>query len=483
MNTISDSTSNFVAPAVLNGVELETIATSASLNTFKASIFASGPNETYPFMYKYELLAHGEQSDNDASWSYVVQETNESVIMFDVTTTRSFSLVATVINAYGSSVSCVSPTTDASIFNGSGTSTLSTITESSPSTAIWCPIMMSTNHLFAADDVVEDVLSLLTNQSSSTAITSLILSGLDVVPDINESTTNVTNLVSDLFDVFFTGLTKSNASIDETPDVSQLVVIMNEFVDLQSDLSDNSLDIIEGLVLVGNELESSDNVDSNIVTLYIETVDSHVSHSTAAVSLSDVDLLDEALVTACSASSSESIPGDDVEQYVEESFELSCATADAEAPLIVETETVTVVTASGSKDDSAVLVTVTTWDSGNITTGNGDSNLLSSVQGVTITTDDGEPLEETDELDAGIVLSITLSSTTSNTTSEAIDSPVSLRKAMTCKYFESASDSWSERGIVLHGMGFATVEVSAICVSSHLTLFTIEDESVAKKSF
>jgi len=102
-------TITFVSPASLDVIELELIKASASLNTFKVSVTAFGPDYSQPFVYKYELVEYTGFSDIDNTrWSYLLENTNKSEIFFDVTTTRSFFLIITVSNMFRSFVSCTS---------------------------------------------------------------------------------------------------------------------------------------------------------------------------------------------------------------------------------------------------------------------------------------------------------------------------------------------------------------------------------------
>ena len=67
--------------------------------------------------------------------------------------------------------------------------------------------------------------------------------------------------------------------------------------------------------------------------------------------------------------------------------------------------------------------------------------------------------------------------TGSNTTTSA------LRKSMSCKYWHEATSEWISRGVFLRGMSFVSTVpgAAAVCVSSHLTLFAVEDDSEAVK--
>ena len=159
------------------------------------------------------------------------------------------------------------------------------------------------------------------------------------------------------------------------------------------------------------------------------------------------------------------------------------STSSEEEPIVVETSTITIALSSEVNDDDPVSVVVTTWNDEFITNSdNATSNLLSDIQGVTVKTDNGDKLEETEDIDNGITIAMTLSIPSSNTSDHTDTSTVNLRKAIVCKYFDTVQDAWQDRGIVLRGMTFSTDAIAAICISSHLTLFTLKDESPAAKA-
>jgi hypothetical protein len=82
---------------------------------------------------------------------------------------------------------------------------------------------------------------------------------------------------------------------------------------------------------------------------------------------------------------------------------------------------------------------------------------------------------------------------------EATSAPdTDLRKAVSCRYYDSDRSSWSERGVFLQGLkllglgpggastgggetepALVALQVSAICVTTHLTLFSLSGGSAA----
>lgn len=56
-----------------------------------------------------------------------------------------------------------------------------------------------------------------------------------------------------------------------------------------------------------------------------------------------------------------------------------------------------------------------------------------------------------------------------------------LRTSLSCKFWSEDNGAWVSRGVYLRGIDFDGELASAICVSSHLTLFAVEDDSAAVK--
>ena len=152
---------------------------------------------------------------------------------------------------------------------------------------------------------------------------------------------------------------------------------------------------------MANALENEhDDIQSETIALCINSVDSFVSSATTVVSLSNVDVLDEALVSVCTTSTSTNGVNIPESNHNKKSFDLTCSTSSEEESIVVETSTITIALSSEVNDDDPVSVVVTTWNDEFITNSdNATSNLLSDIQGVTVKTDNGDKLEETEDID------------------------------------------------------------------------------------
>jgi hypothetical protein len=341
------------------------------------------------------------------------------------------------------------------------------------------------------------------------------------------------------------------------------------------DVSTLLLDIITA---VGSELAGDPTLDDSTLLLYLEAVDTFAQasvrvdddDSSSSVSASvevvaTIDALDAALSDACAASKAGSVPGGTETTFLLDTFSVTCSLFDNQASsagehqavvVVATNDVASVVFGSGFGEDSATTtLSITTWDadataalSGNnstssSSTSNGDpatTVLLSSIVGVHVSPgaaphddeddDDDDDDEEDDDLFAGMPPvddSLTYSISIVVQT-DGVTNGEEMRKAVSCRYFDSDRALWSERGVFLRGLILSVREVDAVsaateadtddapgsgeggegggqggggggeqataaattttpmqllanCVATHLTLFTLADDSAAVK--
>ena len=143
-------------------------------------------------------------------------------------------------------------------------------------------------------------------------------------------------------------------------------------------------------------------------------------------------------------------------------------------------------------------MTVTSWDVQTVTNSSvADEDLLSSIVGVHVTDggndnghdNDSDSSGDTDasDIDAGFSIAIEVNVDTDadgdGDGEEEEDSP-GFRERVSCKYYDTDRRVWTLRGVFLRGIGVvvhdnSTISALAICVSSHLTLFSVQDASEA----
>ena len=179
--------------------------------------------------------------------------------------------------------------------------------------------------------------------------------------------------------------------------------------------------------------------------------------------------LDNYLESVCVSNEAGDVPDGELTSFEGESDSLSCAST--EMVVAVDAGAADIVTSV----DGLSTVTVTAWN-GTLNVTNGTA-LLSAVHGVHVTSD--EEVMETTDVGAGLNLSIDI-------LADRDDDSEALRKSVSCGYYKETHGVWSERGVVLRGLDVAVggghVVVSVICANSHLTLFTISDESEMMRS-
>jgi hypothetical protein len=203
-----------------------------------------------------------------------------------------------------------------------------------------------------------------------------------------------------------------------------------------------------------------------------------------------------------------------------EAFSVSCSRVDWEQQLqwpkavTAESGSAVVVFGLSSMDsDTATTATITlsTWNTGSVTqlmSANGtlsEAELLSSIAGLHVSgasTTSSRRLAVGGGGDQPASGMVSVDDTTDYSISilvEATSAPdADLRKAVSCRYYEPDRSSWSERGVFLQGLkllglgldgavtggeetepALVALQVSAICVTTHLTLFSLGDGSGA----
>ena len=288
----------------------------------------------------------------------------------------------------------------------------------------------------SSDVVAEDVLKLVRDGELSTAV---LLAAID---------TGDTSLLTEVFSEFLQML-RANA----TSTVSQDVVALHEFV--HAGVVDGFMDAID---FIGSRVEGGP-----VLSMFLETMDEYGRVVVAAEdALDGMVELDEYLNSACVANKGGDVPDGEVTTFDEASYSLSCALTDSVVQ--VQAGAATLV----ASVDVLSTVTVSMWNR-TMNVSNGTA-MIAGIHGIHVD-GDGQDVADAEDVTDGVSLAM------------AVDGGVeSVRKAMSCRYYNDNRRTWSTRGVVLRGMAFeSTVGVSAICLSSHMTLFTIGDSLAATK--
>eukprot|EP00750_Incisomonas_marina_P013285 INCI17281.2.p1 GENE.INCI17281.2~~INCI17281.2.p1 ORF type:complete len:1898 (+),score=375.03 INCI17281.2:151-5844(+) len=261
----------------------------------------------------------------------------------------------------------------------------------------------------------------------------------------------------------FFARTGSNASAAEEVDaVSALLQFAENSAATSSDVSST---ILAGIQNAAALLSSGGgSVNDETLTIFLDAVDGFAGWSGATGSADGITALDSALDSVCAAVSSS---GSSSTTFQQETFSLSCGPANS-TDTTVETDDV-VVTIPGS---TAGAVAVSSWSSDVVGSSDNSNVLVSNVIGVTVS---GES-SETDDAGSGFGLTIALSPSPS-----ADPNAPALRASLSCKFWSEDNGAWVSRGVYLRGIDFDGEIAAAICVSSHLTLFAVEDDSAAVK--
>lgn len=311
----------------------------------------------------------------------------------------------------------------------------------------------------------------------------------------------------------------SNGSVASVSaaDVRQNVQTISAFVDLLTNLpgsttSDTNNDasttanLIAAVASVGATLAQSEQpVSSSTVSQFVNVVSNLATFSagsgaSGSIATATLSSLDDALDDVCAAVSDGE--GGASQRIETEAFTLSCGVSgglggnSSSDGVVIESEDVSVVVGAGVSGS----VSVSTWKDTSGDSDAGDTDLLSNVVGVTVSTSDGKSVGETNSAGDGFAIAIGVTASDdvpaaegNGTNTSAVVARAPLRKSLTCKYWGEEEQDWLTRGVYLRGILFSTwggsgssdggdyslPRAAAMCVSSHLTLFAVEDDSEA----
>eukprot|EP00750_Incisomonas_marina_P005736 INCI14106.1.p1 GENE.INCI14106.1~~INCI14106.1.p1 ORF type:complete len:1091 (-),score=238.03 INCI14106.1:1586-4858(-) len=160
-----------------------------------------------------------------------------------------------------------------------------------------------------------------------------------------------------------------------------------------------------------------------------------------------------------------------------DNFAFSCSLPDPlDGGFSVESETgVGLVVTGATGDGTSVNIFVSEG-------GDDNATLLSNVVGITVSSgENATGVAALEDVDSGIQISISLGSDNSDN-STANDDTLGLRRRVSCRFYNRESGEWDSTGVFLRGIGVEAapttvdgITAAAICVTTHLTLFTVAD--------
>ena len=443
---------SFAAPPVVLSVNVELVRSLPAVNHFAVSVEATGSGGDADLLtYGYRLVEFplaGKVFDIDTA--------STPQITVVVPSTRSYFVQVTVTNEYGSSTTCT-------LFNRTDTSTRSEA----------CPLALTSVTNVPAAEVVHSAVKLLT---AGNATASVLLAGLDALRSAVLSTGANATLQRLLLDAFFDHVARANATT-----VSEDVIVLAELVSLATQRTGAAF--VSAVDAMGNRLATS-GVEASTLEVYLGAVDElRLATTTDNTHGNEIAVLDEGLNDVCTASLAGRAPDGQVSSYELYSFSLNCALAETGAASVHAESATLLLTAS-----DVTTITITSWSNGSSIPINANAAaLMSDVHGVFATTiAGGTPPEASNLADDVFDLAIRLDS---SSTAASASNSVALRQKVSCRYFDVQRGVWSERGVILRGLGMmehsnvskASLSVSAMCVSTHLTLFSVEDGSEAAR--
>eukprot|EP00750_Incisomonas_marina_P030150 INCI731.7.p1 GENE.INCI731.7~~INCI731.7.p1 ORF type:complete len:2186 (-),score=390.77 INCI731.7:636-7193(-) len=375
-------------------------------------------SDSTPLTYEYWL------ADPTAGWTYRIDKASSEHAEIHVPSSRDLTLVVTVTNVHGSSTTCSRD----------------------------CPLLEAMSRNASASDVFTSTDEALLHVP--TLGSAILLAGIDAGARDDDH-----GYLSILYDTFVHNFTAAN---NAAPTVSQDVVVLFEFV--AAGIFNNipvALEWIDAWI---------DHARDDTLNLHLTTLDSYAALLLARFdSVSSANQLDDYLQSVCTEREKGDVPNKKTSAYVGESYSMACA--EVFDTVNIETGTASV----AASVDGQFTVTVTTWNG----TANGmnATQLISAVHGVHVTprVNGSLTISETDDADGGFGIAINI-----------IGDLGVVRKTASCQYYDGDRGVWSQRGVYLRGLEVSThtagsVSVSAICGSSHLTLFAVGDGSDVTK--
>ena len=290
---------------------------------------------------------------------------------------------------------------------------------------------------------------------------------------IGLNSSDTATFLVDLYSTFFNNIGSSEDGTAAA--IDQSVIVLSSFVAANNgSFAELAQDLLNGISAVASNLPASESGNGgSTLDLFVDTVDNYAGST--PLDIDAIATLDNAIDAVCVTGANAGTTS-----YSPTTFTLACGNAST-----IETESASVVVSSTVADQGS-SVSITAWDPSilvsddpNSTGATNSPTFLSNVQGVSVSSADGSGPEETELAGNGFQISIQLSTSDSNEP---------LRRRISCRYYSQTNGTWIERGVYLRGVAFGPrsssysrggVVAEAICVSTHLTLFTVTDESEA----
>ena len=302
----------FSSPPVLHAVKAQWVQSSAAANWFKVTT-----NATDATALRYEYWAVGD----GGSWSYLVMNGTDDEVLVAVPSTREVELQVSVVNEFGSSVSCEE-----------------------------CPLLARPTSNASKVNTLADALSLVHNASAGSSI---LLAAIDAAEPGD---------LDAILAQFVSVLHQNNT------DVSQDIVVLNALV---------NKGFVDGFMVAMQAVGSrtSETRSTTSLALYLDTVDTYGSLlSEQGDGVNGVAEMDEFLGSVCAANEAGSVPDGDVSVFKEDSYSLSCASS--EDIVAVEAGSTSVMAAI----DGLATIAVSSWN-GTMNASN-TTVLLAGIHGV-----------------------------------------------------------------------------------------------------
>lgn len=474
---------------------VELLSQSLLATTFKLTINVSEADLTLDFITKYSVSLFDIDETASEFTNFAVYTSPELEFVMETPSSRSYYVAVSLLYDISGTEEwepvCWIP-------NMEWTGNLSSLKA--------CPVVQTTQFSITEEELLEAVLEY--NFSSPQSAGSLIfLSALDALTTKNTTIHGqhgLNNNILMLYDVFLVSI--SNVSTTNLQ-LSQEIFVLSNFLEMSVNSIGLNLDLLSGIEAIVEHFEEAVNyTDYNTEVAMLELIDNYVEvrQEENDSNITTLSMLDSLLNGVCLNGNTEFFSGDCLNltcmEFTIKKDQSVAILKTGKSTIYIHADSLNAAGQSGTNStigNNSLMISLSTW----FTRANSvytevaaNASYISNIQGIALATD--PVLNQRRSLTADKALEFEVNSIDKGfqivTDLVNVVGKDSIRKSMLCSYWSEDSDEWSEQGVHLRGVVVSSYntantsvsvlpfQVTGICVSSHLTLFTVTDAAAAK---
>ena len=487
----------FAAPPLLLHANSTLLSSTYAVGTYLLTATATDRNESLPLRYSFDLVGYPTRA-----WGFQAAFLTGNQTTVAAPSTRSFQVLVTVSNRFGSSTTCVLQVASNENENAS----------SSASDYTLCPVALPAVgddiHDCNAQNILDEIVSAVANapvggHASHSVSSVMFMAGLDAVSGqmCDGQSDGMEEILFETFSDFIdsTSADWTGEAEDLQIAVSQDVMVLAEFVEYASGNGNlgrenpELLSIALGPIMDLGEVLLAGEADDETLQEYTEAVDEFAAVMNDPDDPSNLGALNSALLEVCATTEAGEVPDGAPTLFNQSAFTLVCTAVDTGLAIAANNNAVSLIHGphSATATSSSLTVALTTWTladvlkrvnaSGSL---NSTTRLMSEIQSVHLVDSNGADAPELESIDeaytVGIAVNNAASASDGKTTNEA-----PFRRRVSCKYFDEDRKNWTNRGIVLRGIEVwrkseeqrQGIQVAAMCILSHLSTIGLVDDT------